>query len=67
MIPKGAENIICTIIMYGQTFYVRHTAQHQCSKENKFWLVRSFGNKDYIKDMKIANLDFIESLDFYLR
>ena len=26
--PKGPENIICTMMMYGESFYGRHTAQH---------------------------------------
>ena len=28
---------------------------HHLNKKNKFWLLTSFGNKDYIKEMKIAN------------
>ena len=25
--PKGNENIICTVMMYGEMFYGRHTAR----------------------------------------
>ena len=27
--PKVNKNITCTMMMYGETFYGRHTAQHQ--------------------------------------
>ena len=27
--PQGPENIIRTMMMYGEMFYGRHTAQHQ--------------------------------------
>ena len=27
--PKGPENIILTMMMYGETFYGHHMAQHQ--------------------------------------
>ena len=53
--PKGPENIIYTMMMYGETFYCRHKAQDYQLVGAKF-----------LYFSKYAFCGCIKSMDFYL-
>ena len=51
--PKGNENIICTMVKYGETFSAHHTTLNTSYSKVKITnknLKVGFGNKEYMGD-----------------
>ena len=55
---KTRKYIICTMMMYGETFYGPHTAQHNT---NKFWMKIFWMQEKHQRNEK-SRLGFIESV-----